>query len=194
MIKKLAVYCGALNGNNPVFLQRAEELGKAMAAHQIELVYGAGQYGLMGAVARGVLNNGGVVHGVITRELAERGVLFHQLHDVQITDNMDKRKEKMMQLADGMLALPGGLGTLEEISQAASWVTIGDNSKPVAFYNINGFYDDLKQMLVKMNTAGFLEKKYLDSVYFGDRFAEILRFMNNYQVPAHRQYGHGSRV
>lgn len=194
MIKRLAVYCGALSGNDPLYLRYAEQLGAAMADQQIELVYGAGQYGLMGAVARGVLNNGGVVHGVITRELADRGVLFHQLHDVQITENMDKRKEKMMQLADGMLALPGGLGTLEEISQAASWVTIGDNSKPVAFYNINGFYDDLKQMLVKMTTAGFLEKKYLDSICFSDHFEEILHFMNNYQVPAHRQYGHGKCV
>lgn len=188
MINSLAVYCGALDGRNPLYKQRAFELGQKMAAHHIDLVYGAGQYGLMGAVARGVIANGGKVHGVITRELADRGVLFSDLHDVQIVDNMDRRKEKMMQMADGMLALPGGLGTLEEISQAASWVTIGDNAKPVAFYNINGFYTPLKEAMQKMVDAGFLEQKYLDSLCFSDHFDHVLDFMVNYQAPQHRQY------
>lgn len=190
MIKRLAIYCGALDGNDPIYKQQANELGKMMAKRQIELVYGGGKFGLMGAVARGVLDNGGQVHGVITQELADRGVLFDRLQDVQVTPNMDRRKEQMMQLADGMLALPGGLGTLEEISQAASWVTVGDNAKPVAFYNIAGFYDELKVMLTKMNTAGFLEKPYLDSLYFSADFDKILQFMDNYHAPAYRQYNH----
>lgn len=190
MIKRLAIYCGALDGNDPIYKQKANELGKMMAQRQIELVYGGGKFGLMGAVARGVLDNGGKVHGVITQELADRGVLFDRLQDIQVTPNMDRRKEQMMQLADGMLALPGGLGTLEEISQAASWVTVGDNAKPVAFYNIAGFYDELKVMLTKMNTAGFLEKPYLDSLYFSADFDRILQFMNNYHAPAYRQYNH----
>lgn len=193
MIKRIAVYCGALDGDDPIYRQVAKKLGQALADHQIELVYGGGKYGLMGAVANGVLDNGGTVHGVITRELADRGVLFDRLKEVHITENMDQRKEEMMNLADGMLALPGGLGTLEEISQAASWVTIGDNHKPVAFYNINNFYQPLEKMLAQMNRDGFLEAKYLKSLCFSDSFEQILQFMNNYHAPAHRQYGQAKK-
>lgn len=187
-IKRLAIYCGALNGKDKHYLVEAEKVGEWLASHQIELVYGGGRHGLMGAVARGTLANGGVVHSIITQELFDRGVALDGVTDRQITPNMDKRKEKMMELADGMIAFPGGLGTLEEISQAASWVTVGDNAKPVAFYNYRGFYDELKSQLEKMNQTGFLEDLYLNSVYFGDNMDDIFQFMENYQVPHHRTY------
>lgn len=187
-IKKLAVYCGALEGKDKHYMVEAEKLGEWLADHQIDLVYGGGQHGLMGAVARGVLANGGKVHSVITQELYDRGVSLDGVTDRQIVANMDIRKEKMMALADGMLAFPGGVGTLEEISQAASWVTIGDNKKPVAFYNYRDFYANLKNQLVVMNQAGFLEDEYLKSIYFGDRFDDILEFMESYQAPGHRTY------
>lgn len=144
-IKRLAIYCGALQGKDPDYMVEAEKVGEWLAAHQIELVYGGGQHGLMGAVARGVLANDGVVHSILTQELYDRGVALPGVTDRQIVANMDLRKEKMMTLADGMIAFPGGLGTLEEISQAASWVTIGDNAKPVAVYNYRGYYDNLKK-------------------------------------------------
>ncbi len=187
-IKRLAIYCGALNGKDKHYLVAAEKIGEWLAAHQIELVYGGGQHGLMGAVARGTLANGGIVHSVLTQELYDRGVALDGVTDRQIMPNMDRRKEKMMAMADGMVAIPGGLGTLEEISQAASWVTIGDNAKPVAFYNYQGFYDELKKQLVKMNQAGFLEDLYLNHIYFGDSMDGILQFMEHYQVPHHRTY------
>ena len=159
-----------------------------MAKHQIELVYGGGQYGLMGAVAQGVLDGHGVVHGVITKQLAGRGVTMKTVTDLHLVDDMDTRKETMMKLADGMLALPGGLGTLEEVSQAASWMTLGDNEKPVAFYNLNDFYAPLKGLLGEMNKAGFLEQRYLNSLCFSADFKEILHFMNSYQAPLRRRY------
>lgn len=115
-IKRLAIYCGALQGKDPDYMVEAEKVGEWLAAHQIELVYGGGQHGLMGAVARGVLANGGVVHSILTQELYDRGVALPGVTDRQIVANMDLRKEKMMTLADGMIAFPGGLGTLEEIS------------------------------------------------------------------------------
>lgn len=188
MIKRIAVYCGARDGNDPIYDQEAERFGKWLVANNIELVYGGGAFGLMGKIARTVLNNGGVVHGVITQELADRGAIFRELPDVQIVPNMDIRKQTMMNLADGMLAFPGGIGTLEEISEAASWTTVGDNSKPVAFYNFKGFYDPLEKQLKQMNQAGFLETPYLNSICFSDQFDEIIKFMDSYEAPAHRSY------
>lgn len=188
MIRRLAVYCGARDGRDSRYQEVAHKLGLAMANHQIELVYGGGQYGLMGAVAQGVLDGHGVVHGVITKQLAGRGVTMANVTDLHLVDSMDTRKEMMMKLADGMLALPGGLGTLEEISQAASWMTLGDNEKPVAFYNLNDFYAPLRDLLTEMNKAGFLEQRYLTSLCFSVDFEQILHFMNDYQAPLRRQY------
>lgn len=188
MIRRLAVYCGARDGRDSRYQEAAHKLGLAMANHQIELVYGGGQYGLMGAVAQGVLDGHGVVHGVITKQLAGRGVTMANVTDLHLVDSMDTRKEMMMKLADGMLALPGGLGTLEEISQAASWMTLGDNEKPVAFYNLNDFYAPLQDLLTEMNKAGFLEQRYLTSLCFSADFEQILHFMNGYQAPLRRQY------
>lgn len=188
MIKTLAVYCGARTGNDPKYMAKAKELGKWMAEHHIDLVYGGGQFGLMGAVADGVLENGGVVHGIITETLASRGAAYEKIQDLRIVPDMDHRKEKMMAIADGMLALPGGIGTLEEISQAASWITIGENQKPVAFYDQGGFYAPLKEVFEHMNQEGFLETDYLDSLFFSNDFDQILNFMENYQAPMHRTY------
>lgn len=188
MIRRLAVYCGACDGRDSRYQKAAHDLGLNMAKHQIELVYGGGQYGLMGAVAQGVLDGQGVVHGVITKQLAGRGVTMKTVTDLHLVDDMDTRKETMMKLADGMLALPGGLGTLEEVSQAASWMTLGDNEKPVAFYNLNDFYAPLKGLLGEMNKAGFLEQRYLNSLCFSADFKEILHFMNSYQAPLRRRY------
>lgn len=188
MIRRLAVYCGARDGRDSRYQKAAHDLGLNMAKHQIELVYGGGQYGLMGAVAQGVLDGHGIVHGVITKQLAGRGVTMKTVTDLHLVDDMDTRKETMMKLADGMLALPGGLGTLEEVSQAASWMTLGDNEKPVAFYNLNDFYAPLKGLLGEMSKAGFLEQRYLNSLFFSANFKEILDFMNSYQAPLRRQY------
>lgn len=188
MIKKIAVYCGARTGNRSEYAKTAYEFGKKMAEHQIELVYGGGKYGLMRAVADGVLENGGIVHGIITEELKDRGAAYEKVQDFRVVENMNKRKDVMMELADGMVALPGSIGTLEEISQAISWTAIGDNAKPVAFYNYDGFYDNLDKLLKRMNQDDFLENIYLDAIYFGIDFDKILQFMKEYQAPAYREY------
>ena len=188
MIKKLAVYCGARAGNRPEYTKAAYNFGKKMADHQIELVYGGGKFGLMRAVADGVLENGGIVHGIITEELKNRGAAYDEVQDFRVVPNMDKREDIMMNLADGMVALPGSIGTLEEISQAISWTAIGDNAKPVAFYNYDGFYDYLDKLLRRMNRDDFLENIYLNAIYFETDFDKILQFMEDYQAPAYRKY------
>lgn len=188
LIKKLAVYCGARPGANPEYLTMATEFGKAMAQHNIALVYGGGKFGLMGAVANAVLDNGGKAYGVITEELYSRNTSLDRLTDLKITANMDLRKEAMMNMADGLVALPGGLGTAEEVIQAASWTGVGDNSKPVAFFNYQHFYDAMHKQFLVMRDEGFLEPEYLEAVDFTDSFTELLDFMNNYQAPHFRQY------
>lgn len=188
MISSLAVYCGANMGNDPQIIRAAKKFGQMLAHHQIELVYGGGKFGIMGVIAHAVLENGGNVHGVITAELRDRGTALTDISSLEVVPNMDIRKQHMMSLSDGMVALPGGIGTLEEISEAASWITVGDNRKPAAFYNVNGYYDPLKQMFKLMHSKGFLEQTYLDSFFFTDDFHDLLHFMNTYQVPDYRHY------
>lgn len=188
MIKKIAVYCGARNGKGDAFKKQAYDLGSWLARRNIELVYGGGKYGLMRAVADGVLDNGGYVHGVITKELKSRGAAYSRVQDLRLAKNMSTRKDLMMDLSDGMIVLPGGIGTLEEASQAISWTAVGDNSKPVAFYNYEDFYGNLQKLLQVMNENDFLEAEYLQAMFFGDRFKDILDFMDSYKAPKYRQY------
>lgn len=188
MIKKLAVYCGAQPGNDPRYTHMAKAFGKEMGLHDIDLVYGGGRFGLMGAVAEGVQDEGHEVYGVITKQLDERGAGLDSLDHLEVVPDMDTRKRRMMELADGLIALPGGYGTIEEVSEAISWINLGNNKKPVAFYNYDGFYDDFQRQLTHMHQEGFVEKQYLDAVCFDDSFERILAFMNNYQAPAHRTY------
>lgn len=188
MIKKIAVYLGARYGNNPIYQERAYELGKWLAERDIDLVYGGSEEGLMKTLADGVIENGGIVHGVITEQLQRRGAGYDKLHDLQVVKTMDDRKFAMMEMADAMLAFPGGVGTLEEIVQCISWTTLGNNQKPVAFDNFENYYDYFQKQLQYMSEEGFFEEKFLEAIYFSDDYDKILEFMNSYQVPAHRVY------
>lgn len=188
MLKRLAVYCGARAGQDPSFMEMATDFGHQMAEHDVALVYGGGRFGLMGAVADAVLEAGGQAHGVITEELADRGTSHLDLTSLEIVDDMNTRKNQMMEMADGLLALPGGLGTLEEVSEAFSWTALGDNAKPVAFYNYRNFYQPLKDMLATMEMTGFTEPPYVNAIKFATNFDEVADFMNHYQAPAIRTY------
>lgn len=188
MINSLTVYCGANLGNDSRIVEAAKQFGKQMATKKISLVYGGGRFGIMGTIARSVLDNGGAVHGVITTELRDRGTALAGLTTSEVVPSMDVRKRQLMALSDGMVAFPGGVGTLEEISQAASWTSIGDNHKPVAFYNFEGYYDPLAEMFHRMYEKGFLEKPYLDSLFFTDNFDQLISFMDHYHAPDYRHY------
>lgn len=188
MLQRLAVYCGARADLDPSYTSMATDFGHQMAEHGVSLVYGGGRFGLMGTVANAVLEAGGEVCGVITEELADRGAGHPGLTSLEIVDNMDIRKNRMMELADGLLALPGGLGTLEEVSEAFSWTVLGDNAKPVALYNYHGFYQPLKDLLHQMETTGFTEHSFINAIKFATNFDEVYHFMNHYQAPHIRTY------
>ena len=138
-INAVCVYCGSSAGNDPAFLGAAEGLGKALAQGGVRLVYGGGSVGMMGAVARAVLKHGGKATGIIPEFLFRREQPEAQNEELIVTRDMHERKQKMFERADAFVALPGGIGTLEELVEQLTWVQIGQHRKPLLLVNINGF-------------------------------------------------------
>ena len=157
--KKICVFCGSTPGNDLCFLDAATALGKELANRQFELIYGGGHLGLMGAVADAVLAQGGKVTGVIPEFLMQRELLHSGLTSTHVTPTMHERKQKMFSLSDGFIALPGGIGTLEEIAEIYAWSKLDMHVKPFALLNIAGFYDSLIDFLDQVTEHGFLSKK-----------------------------------
>ncbi|GAA2968803.1 hypothetical protein GCM10019996_03120 [Lentilactobacillus parakefiri] len=146
---------------------------------------------MMGILSDQVLAKGGQIHGVTTKQLVSQGAespRLRELSDLTVTDNMSARKAEMMNLSNGCIALPGCIGTLEEITQAFSWARLGDNPNPCVFYNVNGYYDSLAKMFDQMATEGFLSAADRKKVLFSDSLDEIYAFMTTYVPPKIRQY------
>jgi uncharacterized protein (TIGR00730 family) len=162
----LCVYCGSNVGNDPRFLEAARLTGKILAKNNHTLVYGGGKVGLMGVVADEALAAGGKVIGIIPELFIqeEREIAHPDLTELHVVDSMHERKHKMASLADGFLALPGGIGTLEEIVEAFTWTQIGVHSKPCALLNVSGFYDSLFALLTEMSEKGFLMAEQLSQL------------------------------
>jgi uncharacterized protein (TIGR00730 family) len=156
-MNKIAVYCGSSAGSDPVFAEAAAELGDAMAAQGVGLVYGGGNVGLMGIVADQVLAGGGEVIGVITDFLVGKEVAHMGLSDLRITTSMHERKAVMAELADGVIALPGGFGTLDEVFEMLTWTQLGLQQTAVAFYDVAGFWTPLLAALDHMTFGGFIK-------------------------------------
>ena len=160
-MQRICVFCGSNAGNNPVYRAEAEKLGRLLAARSIELVYGAGNIGLMGAVADACLEAGGTVIGVIPealmgKEVAGRAVDHRALTRIEVVDSMHTRKARMAELADGFIALPGGFGTFEEFCEILTWGQLGFHVKPMGLLNVNGFYDPLLSLFERAVGEGFL--------------------------------------
>jgi uncharacterized protein (TIGR00730 family) len=150
------VFCGSSPGNDPRFVAHATALGRAFAERGIELVYGGGRIGLMGAVADAVLAGGGRVIGIIPHALERREVAHHGITDLRIVGSMHERKALMAELSDGFIALPGGFGTFEEYCEAVTWVQLGIQHKPCLLANLNGYYDPLIALFDQAVSAGFV--------------------------------------
>lgn len=157
-MKAIAVYCGSSYGVSPVYRESAINLGKVLAKRDIALIYGGASVGLMGTLADTVLENGGDVIGVIPHLLEQREISHKSLTKLYQVDTMHERKAKMIELADGFIALPGGPGTLEELFEVITWSQIGVHTKPIGILNINGFYDPLATMLDHIVSEGFMQE------------------------------------
>ncbi len=155
-LKSICVYCGSNAGSHPLFEQSAIELGELLAAKGIRLVYGGGSIGLMGAVAKTVLNNGGKVTGVIPQFLKDREVMLEEAHELIVTQDMHERKRIMFEKADAFIALPGGIGTLEELVEMLTWAQLGRHDKPMLLLNLDKFWTPLVELLDHMRDLGFI--------------------------------------
>lgn len=155
-IEAICVYCGANPGGNGAYLAAARKLGAALAEANIRLVYGGGSLGLMGAVADATLDAGGKVTGIIPQFLADREVMHKGVTDLVVTNDMHERKRKMFEQADAFVALPGGIGTLEELIEMLTWAQLGQHKKPVLLANIEGFWNHLAGLLDHMRQSGFI--------------------------------------
>lgn len=187
-MKKMAVYCGASTGNAPVYQEAAKRLGQWMRDNDYDLVYGGGNVGLMGILADTMISVGGKAIGVMPTFLLERELAHEGITEMHIVHDMHERKRKMIDLADCYLALPGGPGTLEEISEVVSWGRVGEHQNPCIFFNINGYYDLLAEFFDKMVETGFLTKEDRSKIYFSDSLADIKTFIGAYTPPTVREY------
>lgn len=156
-LNSIAVFCGSSEGNDMAILDAAKALGKAMTEQQITLVYGAAKIGVMGTIAKQVLDSKGRVIGVIPEFLKKKEVVHLGLTDLITTKNMHERKLKMSELSDGFIAMPGGYGTLEELFEIITWSQLGLHQKPIGLLNVNGFYNNLVLLLEQMVRKGFLK-------------------------------------
>jgi uncharacterized protein (TIGR00730 family) len=151
------VYCGSSAGSRPEYLAAATDTGCILAERGLELVYGGGHVGLMGAVANGALAGGGVVHGIITTALLDAEVGHTGLTSLEVVSTMHERKARMADLADGFLALPGGFGTLDELCEVLTWTQLGIQRKPIALVNVCGYWDPFLAQTSTAVTEGFMK-------------------------------------
>lgn len=156
--RKLCVYCGSGTGRNPAYAEAARSLGRAMAKAEIGLVYGGGSLGLMGEVARTVLAEGGHVTGIIPEFLAGRERMLTDVSELIVTTDMHERKMTMFARSAGFVALPGGLGTLEELAEISTWAQLGQHAKPIVLCNIEGYWDPLITLFAHMREERFIRE------------------------------------
>jgi len=155
-IRRVCVYCGSSPGTDPAFLAAARRFGRLLAENRIGLVYGGGSGGLMGALATAVHEHGGEITGIIPDFLKARELMFKHAHDMVVTRDMHERKRIMFERADAFVALPGGIGTLEELVEQLTWAQLGRHRKPILIANINSFWDSLLEVFGHMDRLGFI--------------------------------------
>ena len=173
-INALCVYCGSSPGTDPAFVETAQNFGKILAENEIRLVYGGGSTGLMGALASAVLDHGGEVTGIIPEFLTQRERPRRLPQELIVTTDMHDRKWRMFERADGFVALPGGIGTLEEVVEQLTWVQLGRHKKPILIANINGYWDPLLELLAHMRAQNFVPPALRVDFLVASRVEDIL--------------------
>ena len=182
-MKRITVFCGSSFGTDEIFKEQAELLGKTLAKQNIGLVYGGANVGLMGAVADGALSENGIVIGVLPNFLRSKEIAHLGLTELILVESMHERKMKMNDLCDGVIALPGSFGTMEELFEMLTWEQLGLHKKPIAILNINGFYDPLIALTKTMVEKGFLKNEYQEMLLVSDNIDDLLHQMKNYTAP-----------
>jgi uncharacterized protein (TIGR00730 family) len=183
-MKRICVFCGASNGSDPVYLEAAREAGRTLARRGIALVYGGGSVGLMGAIADAALAAGGEVIGVIPRALQLRELAHAKLTSLHVVGSMHERKAKMAELAHGFVALPGGLGTLEEFAEIVTWAQLGLHARPCGLLDVAGYWRPLIGFLDQAVTAGFVKPDHRRMVQVAPGMDALLDAFAAYQPPA----------
>jgi uncharacterized protein (TIGR00730 family) len=183
LIHRICVFCGSSVGSDPAFVDAARELGRLFAREGIALVYGGGSVGLMGELADAVLGAGGAVIGVIPQALWAREVGHRGLTDLRVVETMHERKAMMADLADAFIALPGGLGTLEEIFEVWTWAQLGLHEKPLGFLDVNGFYTPLMEFIDRAVRARFVRDEHRSIAMLARDPEALLRRFGSWQPP-----------
>lgn len=182
-VLRICVFSGSNPGRKPEYVEAARELGKALAQAGIGVVYGGASVGLMGAVADAAMAAGGEVIGIIPKSLVDKEIAHPGLSDLRVVGSMHERKALMGDLSDGFVALPGGLGTLEELFEVWTWAQLGHHAKPCAVYNLGGFYDGLTQWLDHVVQEQFIKPQHRGMLIVESQPASLLKAMREYEVP-----------
>jgi uncharacterized protein (TIGR00730 family) len=182
-MKSITVFCGSSFGTEEIYKEQAVLLGQTLAKQNIKLIYGGANVGLMGAVADGVLNAGGEAIGVLPDFLRSKEIAHLGLTELIFVESMHERKTKMNDLCEGVIALPGGFGTLEELFEMLTWAQLGLHKKPIAILNINGFYDSLIELTETMVEKGLLKDVNQKMLLVSDNIDDLLNQMKNYVAP-----------
>ena len=182
-IRTVCVYCGSSPGTDPAFIASARQFGELLAKEKIALVYGGGSRGLMGEVANAVLENGGHVIGVIPEFLKTKEGIKTAAQEIIITSDMHTRKQTMFTRADAFVALPGGIGTLEEVVEQMTWAQLGQHPKPILIANIAGFWDPLLALVDHMAKLGFVHSPERARYLMTDSIEAIIPMLRAFQPP-----------
>ncbi len=183
-LQSVCVYCGSSPGLRPEYVEGARAFGRALVARGIDLVYGGACVGVMGALADAVLEAGGRVTGVIPQPLVKKEVAHQGLTELKVTKSMHERKALMAELADGFVALPGGIGTFEEIFEAWTWAQLGFHKKPCGLLNLAGYYDRLATFLDHAQAEAFVKAPHRSMLLMAATPAELLDRLASYEPPA----------
>ena len=182
-MRSICVYCGSSPGSSPLYAEAAAALGTHLAREGIRLVYGGGQVGLMGVLATAAVEAGGAVTGVIPDFLHHREIAHAGVEDMRVVSSMHERKQVMADEADGFIALPGGIGTMEELFEIWTWSQLGRHLKPVGLINVVGYYDGLLAFLDRMQGDGFIQARHRAMLVAGSEPGDVIARMASYSHP-----------
>ena len=182
-MRRVCVYCGSSSGKRPEYATAARDLADVLVRHELELVYGGADKGIMGVLADAVLERGGKVHGVIPKMLTEKEIAHHGLTELHVVASMHERKTMMAALSDGFIALPGGYGTLEEIIEIITWGQLRFHDKPCCLLNVNGYFDHLLAYLDHASKEGFLRRENRNMLLVDSNPVGIIRKFERYTAP-----------